>query len=255
MATDMIMLSEHVYGGPNAKLPEGWDAVSLEELKKLGLNISAFSDPDSGFNAQLYKNKDGKYVLIFEGTKMKSLKDWRTNVEQGLGKETEQYNKAMELSILVSDAVEPENLTLGGHSLGGGLASAGAAATGCDTYTYNPAGLHPKTVERAGYSMENTSHVQSFYSQNDILNMGQDNREIIGGGTTMLSPKTGRGILLGDDLPRAAGQRIGIDTGVFTDPITGHGIGEGKSGLLETLKNERDSLPPSGMVKIYADEK
>ena len=254
MATDMAMLSKHVYGNGDP-LPEGWEPVNKKELEELGLKASDFEDVDSGFNAQLYKGPDGKYALVFQGTDMKSLADWITNVKQGLGKETEQYNRAMELSKEVADIVDADNLTLGGHSLGGGLASAGAAATGCETYTYNPAGLHPETVKRAGYDIKNTSHVQSFYSENDMLgSYVQNNREIIGGAANFFSPKMGGNIVLGDDLPRAAGQKIGIDTGVDCDPVTGHGIGEGESGLLETLQHERDSLPPSGMVKIYADK-
>ncbi len=255
MATDMAMLSKHVYGKGDP-LPNGWEPATKKELEELGLDDkSLWVDDNSGFSAKLYKNSVGKYALIFEGTEMTSLADWITNVKQGLGKETEQYNRAMRLSKDVADIVGSDNLTLGGHSLGGGLASAGAAATGCETYTYNPAGLHPETVKRAGYDIENTSHVQSFYSENDMLgSLVQNNREIIGGVASFFSPKMGGNIVFGDDLPRAAGQKIGIDTGVDCDPVTGHGIGKGESGLLESLQYERDSLPPSGMVKIYADK-
>jgi hypothetical protein len=256
MTVDMAMLSKHVYGNGDP-LPKGWEMADPEDF---GLSEEDFTDDRSGFNSKLYKGPDGKYALIFEGTNpdmfsKEGLKDWWTNIQQGLGKETEQYTRAMKLSEKVAENVGADNLTLGGHSLGGGLASAGAAATGCETYTYNPAGLHPKTVERAGYSMENTSHVQAFYSKNDMLNSYvQNNREIIGGAVGAIAPKMGGSIVFGDDLPRAAGQKMGIDTGIDCDPITGHGIGEGESGLLEALKEQKDNLSPSGMVKIYADK-
>ena len=253
-STDMAMLSKHVYGKGDP-LPEGWNSVSKKELEELELSISDFEGKKFGFKSKLYKGPDGKYALIFEGTNPTSLLDWGTNVMQGLGQKTKQYSLAIDLSKDVGEIVGKGNLTLGGHSLGGGLASAGAAVTGCETFTYNPAGLHPETVKRAGHSMENTSHVQSFYSENDMLNgWVQNNREIIGSAVGSLSPKMGGKIVFGSDLPRAAGQKIGINTGVSCDPITGHGIGRGESGLLEALEQERDSLPPSGMVKLYADK-
>ena len=42
---------------------------------------------------------------------------------------------------------------MGGHSLGGGLASAAAVVTGAKGYTFNAAGLHPYTVLRAPYNI------------------------------------------------------------------------------------------------------
>ena len=62
-----------------------------------------------------------------------------------------------------------------GHSLGGGLASAGAAVIGAKGYTFNAAGLHPRTVARAPYNvtaakMQARGHlVDAYHSTADPL--------------------------------------------------------------------------------------
>ncbi len=105
-------------------------------LSKLGIPYN----PKNGFAAALYRGMDGKYYLSFRGTKVYSGGDWRANIAQSLSVKTSQYNQAVALARLVYEATGG-NVIMVGHSLGGGLATAGAYATGADAYTYNAAGL------------------------------------------------------------------------------------------------------------------
>ena len=79
-----------------------------------------------------------------EGTDIKNnfSKDMKANTDQLFG-DSEQYTLSKDNAILISDYVHNTGGTLVfvGHSLGGGLASYNALATGWDAFTYNAAGL------------------------------------------------------------------------------------------------------------------
>jgi type VI secretion system secreted protein VgrG len=96
----------------------------------------------------MYESEDGKKVLAFRGTN--EAKDWKTNVPQGLGFETDQYNEAHRLGQAMRNAYGPNGYEITGHSLGGGLASMASVSSGTPATTFNSAGLHPKTAKRVG---------------------------------------------------------------------------------------------------------
>lgn len=75
-----------------------------------------------------------------------------------------------------------------GHSLGGGLASAAAYATGANAMTMNAAGLHSR-YRNAGFKPS----INAYYSHTDILSLLQD-----------LTP-----------LPNSAGRRINVQMGGY----------------------------------------
>ncbi len=108
-------------------------------------------DPTSGFKAAVFTDGD-KAVLAYAGSE-RDTRDWLTNFAQGLGMDTAQYRQAtsfaQECKVQYGD-----KLTLTGHSLGGGLAAVAAAATNIECVTFNPAGVHRKTLERAGVDPE-----------------------------------------------------------------------------------------------------
>ena len=95
-------------------------------------------EPKDGFAAALYEWY-GVYYLVFRGTDDRS-DDWtKGNIPQAFGKYSSQYCQAL---ILAGQVQTLGNVVFVGHSLGGGLASAAAAATGRRAITFNAAGLH-----------------------------------------------------------------------------------------------------------------
>ena len=105
---------------------------------------------DSNLAWVLYYNKSTKkYALVFKGTEVTSVKDWKANIQQGVGITTQQYDQAIALTRRFQSRYK-DNLELVGHSLGGGLASAVALATGLHATVFNPAGVNEDTAKKYG---------------------------------------------------------------------------------------------------------
>src|SRR5690242_8674456 len=115
--------------------PGGWSRLSDNDLLAHGIDPQSLHSDATGFQAAIYGDGHGDYVLAFAGTDFKSIADWRANVGQGLGLQTAQYRQA---EVLAQDAREAfgNNLAITGHSLGGGLASAASLATGTPAVTF-----------------------------------------------------------------------------------------------------------------------
>jgi hypothetical protein len=142
---ELAHLAQGVYDG------EGTDRfapVGADDLRALGIDPSRLTGP-GGFQAQVYRDAEGGYVLAFAGTDPTSVSDWATNVQQGTGQLSAQHLQAIGLAQDLESAVGAEHLVLTGHSLGGGLASTAAAATGEPAVTFNAAGVHPNTLVAA----------------------------------------------------------------------------------------------------------
>lgn len=242
LAIDCLMISDFCYKkkDSNAELPEGWKEAT-EDIK---IEEGCWEN-ESGFKASLYYNeKENLYILTFAGTE--NLKDWITDIRQGIGlddKKRGQYRKATELARKLQHKIKKENLVITGHSLGGGLASIASATTGCNAYTFNAAGLHPKTLKDQELSPNSMGQIQAYYSTDDPLNMIQNNRSILGpllvsSGNIFLA-YLGSGLMLGDNLPQVAGEKIGLETN--SNIIDGHFLKE--SNLLNTLKSEKENNP------------
>lgn len=171
LATDVYDSAEH-RGAP----PVGWLRASehpelLRERYGMSLDDNRIRDmlqPDnSTFRAEIYipdpnvMGPDARPVLAFKGSngpvvandngqtvvRRSETQDWVTNGRQGLGLETDYYNRAMSLASTLQFG-GMRNFEITGHSLGGGLASAASAVTGAPTITFNAAGLHPDTAQR-----------------------------------------------------------------------------------------------------------
>lgn len=152
----LVILAQDVYAGKDTQvLPDTWRRVSFRELyaaaEAAGVNpdilVGQMFDEDSGFRSDLYTNAAGQYVYAFAGTQDEL--DIKTDMAQSLGGETVQYNLAMGNTEKLAKIFGAENLTLTGHSLGGGLATAASAVNGVNAVTFNPAGINPQTVMRA----------------------------------------------------------------------------------------------------------
>ena len=195
---------------------DGYEKLDAKEMKKLGVNTTELNDTKTGFKADIYKDKNGDYVLVYRGTysdpdhpENDLIHDWSKewtddNMKQGLGMGSEQYNKSIILAEKVNrNKPKDKQLTIAGHSLGGGLATAAGAATGSKTYAFCPAGVHPNTYKMYGVQNPNTSKVHTYYSNQDFLNMASNNLSL---------------------MPKAAGERIMLHTLDNFDFTKGHDL-------------------------------
>ena len=196
---------------------DGYEKLDAKEMKKLGVNTTELNDTKTGFKADIYKDKNGDYVLVYRGTysdpnhpENDLIHDWSKewtddNMRQGLGMGSKQYKKSIELAKKVKKGSERQGkqLTIAGHSLGGGLATAAGAATGSKTYAFCPAGVHPNTYKMYGVKNPDTSKVHTYYSNQDFLNMASNNLSL---------------------MPKAAGERIMLNTLDSFDFTKGHDL-------------------------------
>lgn len=195
---------------------DGYEKLDAKEMKKLGVNSTELNDTKTGFKADIYKDKNGDYVLVYRGTysdpdhpENDLIHDWSKewtddNMKQGLGMGSEQYKKSIKLAKKVNrNKPKDKQLTIAGHSLGGGLATAAGAATGSKTYAFCPAGVHPNTYKMYGVQNPNTSKVHTYYSNQDFLNMASNNLSL---------------------MPKAAGERIMLHTLDSFDFAKGHDL-------------------------------
>ncbi|BAP57898.1 hypothetical protein THII_3601 [Thioploca ingrica] len=112
------------------------------------IRVKDWDDPRTGFHATLFKSEiDGRMILAFRGTD--DLKDWVTNIQQALGYRTAQYDQAVLVAQEVLDEYGP-NLTVTGHSLGGGLAALAGTVLSIKGTTFDAAGVHPNTLADYG---------------------------------------------------------------------------------------------------------
>ncbi|AHF17992.1 DUF4280 domain-containing protein [Niabella soli] len=211
---------------------KSYHRLSDKEKRALGLNPKLFGDPSvSDYHADLYK-KDGKYVLVFRGTQ--SLKDAVEDGKQGTGMSSDYYNKSVQLAkeMKKTGLFTSQNTIITGHSLGGGMAATAGGATGFPTYTYNAAGVHDATLNRNNIRRSDMQQVQAYNSNNDPLNQAQDHREMILGNMGWF----GGGVMLTGGLPRAAGQRMELDTGKFV--LQGQSGGHAAINAVRVLEQE-----------------
>ncbi|MGP5494957.1 PAAR-like domain-containing protein [Psychrobacter celer] len=213
---DMIDLSRDVYDNDGKGIP-GYPRLSEAEIQKLGLDSTLFNtkDDESGFYASIYKNeKNGGYAVAMRGTEPTEMNDLIADGAQGIGLSNEQYDKAYSLSreLSRSSSIDKNNMTITGHSLGGGLAATAGSVTGYPTYTFNAAGVHSKTLKKYGITDDNTKHVQAYNTKNDPLNWAQDNNGKVMAGVGAFSPAAGIWGYTSGALPQAIGTRTRVPT-------------------------------------------
>ncbi len=160
-ASQMALMADDVYAAGANKPPvniPGFQRVTDDELKKMGLSPAMFSNAEQDFRAQLYKanslaGQAEQYVLAFRGTVQDSAANWNNNFRNALGLESEAYNQAIALAARAQRAAQLQGASLmtTGHSLGGGLAQAassylssvGAPMAGS---IFNAAGYNPAST-------------------------------------------------------------------------------------------------------------
>lgn len=205
-AREMAALTADVYDAARGEgdPPNGWLRASenLDLLRELIGDTTSTDEQllarlqpsDSGFRAEIYipdPNVLGpgfKPTLAFKGSAGEVLgtdgarrhtasEDFLgNNFPQSVGLQTNYYDQAMDLAVLLRERGLDFDIT--GHSLGGGLAAAASAVTGMRTVTLNAAGLHPETVarfarENDGLRIYDTARtVTAWHVKGDVLNDG-----------------------------------------------------------------------------------
>lgn len=114
--------------------------------------MNRVDDPyPKGFTAALYRDYaagPNNYLISYAGTN--DFNDWINNASQAIVEGAPQYTSAMVIAFNLkkhSKEYRINQLTVTGHSLGGGLASAASVWAGVKAYTFNASGLNRKTIE------------------------------------------------------------------------------------------------------------
>ncbi|TWT55378.1 dockerin type I repeat-containing protein [Allorhodopirellula solitaria] len=135
-------LSEHLAA---SEIVQRDQAFILDQFQYRAFSIN---DTDTrsvpGMAIGLYRDhtQEKAYRLAFRGTNPTQMIDIIANAEQLLAEYSRMYSVAAVLSELLTLVPEYHGrLSLTGHSLGGGLASAGAIAAAIQAETFNAAGL------------------------------------------------------------------------------------------------------------------
>jgi hypothetical protein len=238
----LARMAQDVYRSDDRQRGEvaGWTALTDEQFRRVGIDPALRTNAASGFDADIYTDGNGRYALAYRGTD--AGKDWATNLGQGLGFETSQYNQAMALARQ-SKVAFGEDLVITGHSLGGGLAAVGAATTDTPAVTFNAAGVKDKTLERVGLDPDairqqaENGQMRRYAVDNEILT-GLQERNIV---TRHLMPDAiGNKVELPDPDPLSFWQNLnpvksikhsvemhGMDAVIRAqERAFGHGIGE-----------------------------
>lgn len=183
-AQTSALLSADVYNDiPNP--PAGYRVATQAELDSLGITPAMLEQPGSSFRARIYATDEGgqtSYTIAFRGSS--SGEDWQNNFQQGLGMDSESYRKALDIGRVIAQGDVPVTMT--GHSLGGGLASAAAIAAGRPADTFNAAGLHDDSIETAQIIArqygQGEAQVEAYRVPGEILTFVQEGGDRILGG-------------------------------------------------------------------------
>ncbi|HGM7348267.1 TPA: XVIPCD domain-containing protein [Stenotrophomonas maltophilia] len=202
-ARELGSLAGDVYASAKGKgePPVGWTRASAvtdpDTLKAAGISLGAadlkklMRPNDSGFRAEIYIpdkrvfGDDAKPVLVFKGSTGEIIdprakggrresggEDFLNNGRQGVGMQSDYYDRAMALASRLKTS--GTHFELAGHSLGGGMASAASAVTGVRATTFNSAGLHPATADRYA-----KSHGLPVFNTRDTVHTYQTSGEVL----------------------------------------------------------------------------
>ena len=126
----------------------GWTRMGDGELQAAGIDAGLlYAD---GMEAGIYTDGDGRYVVAYAGNDTGGVQDVGTVIAQSAGFQTRQYDNAVTLAHQVEHAFGGDNVVYTGHSLGGGLASIAAAATGSTAVTFSAQGVHDNVLRQHG---------------------------------------------------------------------------------------------------------
>lgn len=227
--------------------PAGWTNISSDRAKlaEIGLTPEQLSIPGTAFRAQVYApdpavlGADMKTTLVFRGSTSDGS-DWSNNFRQGLNMDSAYYRQAVDIgnSLLRTGA----DVHVVGHSLGGGLASATAHASGLPATTFNAAGLHKQTVERYGGMADVPGHVEAWRVKGEILTVMQE--QSLGSSLVALALGgpwgLGTKVAVSATMPDAVGETISISG--KGNPFKRHGIAQVQTALEKQVERSEHAL-------------
>lgn len=237
---EMAGLAEYSYKEKEG-LPSdsSWKPV---ENNKFANTIANANKNDVGFHCELVE-KDDKYVLSFRGTELTDIiKDGATDVTGDIYKSAQTQIAIRVTKNLIAAGIDPKDIQLTGHSLGGRLAAESAIECGLVAYTFNAADISHGTKSEIG--INNKGNIINIVSANDPLTTSS-----VGLGSSKGNTNAGtvRNITAQQD-----GQKDHIKiekseymagyTNVIKEAETGHGIASLRQALEQRHKDIEDAL-------------
>ena len=166
-------------GYPDGQPPRGWRDLSKAEIARLTGGVP-LHDPRSGFDARIFTDGHGHYIISFTGTDPGVNPFDGLNIDElhdvaGAGWFSSQTDQAVRLAVALQLSVGAGNLVLTGHSLGGRNAAAAAVATGSHAVTFDAAGLSDAdlfaaTAVRSGQPPDGGRLLGTVIQTLDIIN-------------------------------------------------------------------------------------
>lgn len=145
------------------RFPDGktWEVVDVKGNTNTGFRAIALKPTDPS---------DQRTIVSYAGTDPKSIKDWKNNFAQGAGLTPKQYREAVDFANKWK-AIDGNNVTLTGHSLGGGLASYASINTGLRATALNSA---PLALNHLGGNplrsdVRNNPNITQYYVPSEVL--------------------------------------------------------------------------------------
>ena len=167
---EAAQMAEHVYEGKGV-LSGGWTCNRIYSQRESG--------KETGYKYGIYQRtgEDGvtEYALVFAGTD--DTKDSALDYSQYMGNMDDseiiasQYGMAVNIAKAYANKYGNAELTLVGHSLGGGLATVGSMATEKNAITFNPAGVHDNTIKALGLQDASTNQITNHIIGGEIVSM------------------------------------------------------------------------------------
>ncbi|WP_405183656.1 hypothetical protein OG225_40870 (plasmid) [Nocardia sp. NBC_01377] len=210
------LMAEDSYRGESGKEFGGYSRLTEPEMREVGIKSELFRKRLIGLRAAVYGNDQGDLVVGFGGTSVRrivpSVPDVVTDVRQGIGRDTRQYNAAAIIAAEVSRA-ESRSVTYVGHSLGAGLAQTASILTKKPAVLLNAAGIHDNTIANASKNdLFGVAKIREAMSDGFIRNVVVEG-EIL----TRLQEKIAR-------LPESLGKKITLPPIAGTTSIQRHGM-------------------------------
>ncbi|RRD57143.1 DUF2974 domain-containing protein [Comamonadaceae bacterium OH2545_COT-014] len=199
-------------------------------------------DPKTGFDAAIYQNAEGQYVVAYRGTDSWRLGpggDATTNGGQAIGLATDQYQQATGLAMRALEVFGEGNVVITGHSLGGGLASAAMLATGTPGVTFNAAGLSDNTLRRLNLQSSPNAIREEAAASGQIRRYNVEGDLLTGIQQGALFP------------PDAVGHelRVAAPAGShWWNPVEMHGGGGKQPAYVEALRENMAYRPPTSTL-------
>ncbi|MDX1453065.1 MAG: hypothetical protein R3183_10955 [Oleiphilaceae bacterium] len=215
-AVDYAKLSSQVYDWDDYATAEAGMALfkgigdirnqdfSTPNYREVGGNVGNAIDwwggRDQGLDYTVFENTEtGDLVVSYRGSEPLSAEDWVEDAEQVFG-DSEQYEQAVNMARDLAAQVDAYNaangtdkqLSFTGHSLGGGLATASALATGKEAIVFDAAGLSQGTIDQNNLDVSHADKITNFNVQGSFVTdaNGRQDDETIGSGLGGIVPET-----------------------------------------------------------------